>query len=71
MCNDTQSNHQLQQEEQQMQELLTKEKFYEWYFTFVTGKDLLYMLDRYDDLTISQLYIKEMGLPLDSIIEGL
>jgi hypothetical protein len=51
--------------------LLTKEKFYEWYFTFVTGKDLLYMLDRYDDLTISQIYLKEMGLPLDSIIEGL
>jgi 23S rRNA G2069 N7-methylase RlmK/C1962 C5-methylase RlmI len=71
MCNDTQSNHQLQQEEHQIQELLTKEKFYEWYFTFVTGKDLLYMLDRYDDLTISQLYLKEMGLPLDSIIEGL
>jgi 23S rRNA G2069 N7-methylase RlmK/C1962 C5-methylase RlmI len=71
MCNDTQSNHKLQQEEQQMQELLTKEKFYEWYFTFVTGKDLLYMLDRYDDLTISQLYLKEMGLPLYSIIEGL
>jgi 23S rRNA G2069 N7-methylase RlmK/C1962 C5-methylase RlmI len=71
MCNDTQSNQQLQQEEQQMQELLTKEKFFEWYFTFVTGKDFLYMLDRYDDLTISQLYLKEMGLPLDSIIKGL
>jgi hypothetical protein len=87
MCNDTQSNHQqeleahnlereeaynyaLQQEEERERQLLTKEELFKWYFN-EQSKRLTWLMDRSGDLTIAQIYLKDMGLPLDSIIEGL
>jgi hypothetical protein len=66
MCNDTQSNHQLQQEEQQ-QQLLTKESFINW----LSSNAMRILIDKNKSVQLYDMYLKEHGLPLDSIIEGL
>jgi hypothetical protein len=68
MCNDTQSNHQLQQEEQQ-QQLLTKESFDKW--VYAMDEDLFESLYSYHNDVFRYIYLKEHGLPLTSVIKGL
>jgi hypothetical protein len=69
MCNDTQSNHQLQQEEhQQIEHILTFEAM-RWWYARLSTTDFYPLLK--SDLSVKDYYLKEHGLPLDSIIEGL
>jgi hypothetical protein len=71
MCNDTQSNHQLQQEEQQMQELLTYASYSEWVNENYNPYDKDEHQELIDNPTMRYSYLVAHGLPLDSIIEGL
>jgi hypothetical protein len=72
MCNDTQSNHQLQQEEQQqIEQLLTADAFTKWLYENYTINNGDMLLDRYEDGCTQLKYFHDMGLPSDSEIKDL
>jgi hypothetical protein len=71
MCNDTQSNHQLQQEEQQkIEALLTGDSFQKW-LNDMSDERFIQIMNTNRNKKFIFAYLKEHGLPLTSVIKGL
>jgi hypothetical protein len=58
-------------EQQHIEYLLSREAFDKWLFKHypISNGDML--LDSYEDMSKTELYLREHGLPLDSEIRGL
>lgn len=51
--------------------ILTKDQMLKWYFGFLTVSDYTRLSKKLGNVPISMMYLHEMGLPLESQIEGL
>lgn len=57
-------------EQEHIEHILTKQALEDW-CSSKTGKELIYIFNKYPDKSLVECYLKEHGLPTDSIIKGL